>query len=289
MRHVLNRGLRKVRYEIVKLPRDRDPRAEYAALYPAQSLDGRRFYNVGAGGFSHPLWTNVDFISDWYSRNDDNTRAGIQYDLFSLEPIPVEDATAEVVYTSHTVEHIHDEAAANAFREAYRMLKPGGFFRVTTPDAELAHAALERGDRAYFWWMFDPRRNTGGNLVKPLTEASIEQVFLVLIATSVSTIVDRGGDERVDDAKLRELLRRLGRDRTLEYCTSRCPVEIQQAFPGYHMNWWTAEKLSRMLREAGFDTTYRSGYGQSHCPVLRDVTHFDNTRPYMSLYVEAVK
>ena len=32
----------------------------YRRLYSADSVDRKRFYNVGAGGFRHPAWTNVD-------------------------------------------------------------------------------------------------------------------------------------------------------------------------------------------------------------------------------------
>ena len=45
-----------------------------------------------------------------------------------LEPLPIADSSAEVVYTlAHTVEHINNEAAQNMFNEAYRILKPGEF------------------------------------------------------------------------------------------------------------------------------------------------------------------
>jgi hypothetical protein len=44
-----------------------------------------------------------------------------------------------------------------------------------------------------------------------------------------------------------------------------------------------------MLRESGFTEIYRSGYGQSFSPVMRDVDLFDNTHPKISLYMEAIK
>lgn len=47
--------------------------------------------------------------------------------------------------------------------------------------------------------------------------------------------------------------------------------------------------MSSMLEIAGFNKIYLSGYGQSFCPILRDVAVFDNTHPKISLYVEAIK
>ena len=44
-----------------------------------------------------------------------------------------------------------------------------------------------------------------------------------------------------------------------------------------------------MLEQAGFSEIYKSGFGQSVSPVMRDTTLFDKQDPKDSLYVEAVK
>ena len=67
--------------------------------------------------------------------------------------MPLKANDAEVMYTSHTIEHISDEAVQNLFYEAHKALKPGGYFRVTTgPNADSDYAALLRGDSDWFYW-----------------------------------------------------------------------------------------------------------------------------------------
>jgi hypothetical protein len=39
----------------------------YETLYGSEVLEGKPFFNIGAGSFFHPCWTNVDYVSDWYS------------------------------------------------------------------------------------------------------------------------------------------------------------------------------------------------------------------------------
>ncbi len=39
----------------------------YERLYDREVLARRPFFNVGAGDFHHPYWTNVDKSSDWYA------------------------------------------------------------------------------------------------------------------------------------------------------------------------------------------------------------------------------
>jgi hypothetical protein len=41
-------------------------KALYEQYFPKESIDQRRFYNVGAGRFSHPFWTNLDKVSEHY-------------------------------------------------------------------------------------------------------------------------------------------------------------------------------------------------------------------------------
>jgi hypothetical protein len=65
-----------------------------------------------------------------------------------------------------------------------------------------------------------------------------------------------------------------------------------------HTSWWTPEKLVSELSTIGFDA-YRSAYGQSRVPVMRDTGYddplkqltgyFDFTVPRLSLYVEGTK
>jgi len=78
-------------------------------------------------------------------------------------------------------------------------------------------------------------------------------------------------------------------EEALNHCISKCSLEVQKKYPGNHINWWNKDKLFRMLRMAGFENIYLSGYGQSLSPVLRNTWIFDNTHPKLSLYIEAVK
>ena len=127
----------------------------YNELYKRDSIDNKRFYNVGSGSFSHPYWTNLDYVSDWYVGMQINV---IHIDLMEKGPLPIEANSAEVIYSSHTIEHVKDDAVQNLFNESYKVLKPGGFIRITTgPDADTDFEALQRGDIGF----------TGINGMKP--------------------------------------------------------------------------------------------------------------------------
>ena len=266
---------------------------DYSRFYSEESIRGRRFYNIGAGGFSHPIWTNVDHMSDWYrERLKDNV--GIDWDLLSISPLPVEDAVAEAVYTSHTVEHVTDEAVANMFSEAYRILKPGGYFRVTTPNIDLDYRAYCDGDREYFYWMDNagychPDRYPSIQLNRPGNEASVAQRFVWHLASNASTFHADTEAEQVDDETLAKFFAEMEYEKALDAVKSRASMKTQRKYPGNHINWWNESKLRRMLEAAGFTNIYLSGFGQSHCPAMRDVRLFDNTHPPISIYVEARK
>ena len=229
---------------------------QYVRLFGEAAVRERRFYNVGAGGFSHPCWTNVDYGSDWYGPVQSNF---VQYDLLGTDPLPVADGTAEIVYSSHSIEHIPEDAAQRLFNEAYRVLRPGGYVRLTCPDSDLSLAALRRDDEDFFYW---DRSGT-----------PIEHKWLDHGATSLVA--------QMSPADVRELI---DDEQALKGLGGRYNYER----PGDHVSRWNPEKLIAALGEAGFKA-YRSGFGQSACPVLRNTRYFDNTHPAMSLYIEAVR
>ncbi len=290
MKRLIQKFLNTLGYEILMIQKASS--CLYFDLYSEESIRLRRFYNIGAGGFSHPYWTNVDYDSEWYISNRANTLKSIHYDLFSLAPLPIDSESAEVVYSSHTVEHINNAAAQNIFNEAFRILKLNGYLRMTTPNIDLEYRAFSENDRHYFYWIDTysvPKNWKRVKYNKPLNKASIEQIFLAHFATSVSTLHSDGAPERINDVELDALFSKMKYEDALDYCISRCPVEIQKKYPGNHMNWWNFKKISSMLKKAGFTKIYLSGFGQSFCPILRDVMLFDNTHPKISLYVEAIK
>ena len=94
--------LGKVGYEFVRVPPDLTQ--ELYAAVPADSLRQKRLFNFGAGDFSHPYWTNIDYPSEWYASVQRN--AFISYDAMSLCPLPIESDCAEAFYSSHVVGHL---------------------------------------------------------------------------------------------------------------------------------------------------------------------------------------
>lgn len=279
-------------YQVKKIPKNQDI-VLYRQLYPQDSLTGRRFYNIGAGDFQHPFWTNVDYYNEWYKANNEKTAAGIQYDLLAREPLPIGDNQAEIVYSSHTVEHITDEAAQNMFNEAYRILKPGGILRITTPDIDIAYRAYINNDRHFFHWInmySKPEVMKEMRIGTPLNQASLEQIFIYYFASSISTLHAFGAPRKVTDDEIKTVFRNAANyEEALNYFTTLCPLEIQRKYAGNHINWWSRDKMFRMLKIAGFSNIYQSAFGQSASPILRNTIYFDNTHPELSLHIESKK
>jgi len=278
-------------FEIIKKHRSKELQL-YHELFPKESITNKRFYNIGAGTFNHPYWTNVDVYSEWYSNMLKN-RKFLNYDLFSLEKLPIPDNSAEIVYSSHTIEHVNDEAAQNLFNEAYRVLRTGGIFRFSTPNIDLEYRAYKKNDRHFFEWIDVYSRPINYNRLKikiPMRNASTAQIFLHHFASYVSELFIDDSIPKISDKELEEIFQNNSYKDALNYILSKCSLEkLPKLYYGNHMNWWNEKKASEMLDKAGFKKIYRSGYGQSFSPVLRDTSLFDNTHLKVSLYMEAIK
>lgn len=253
----------------------------YHQHYSKDSIENKRFYNIGAGSFYHPYWRNIEYFSDWYQQNADNIH--ISYDLFSKEPLPIESDTAEIFYSSHTFEHIDNESAQYVFNEAYRSLKPGGLFRIVVPHADRFFQAYAKNDLSFF------TQFQGGYIRgEKLKEATLAQRFIFEIATITSKIHTDTTIEKVSDQQLAQLIEAKGPEGAMDELCSRCSIELQRKHAGNHINWWNPNKFQDFLQKAGFSEVFHCSYGQSLSPVMRNLHLFD-WRPFLSLYVEAVK
>lgn len=254
----------------------------YIKLYGRESVEKRKFYNISAGGhfdfgcgIHHPCWTNIDVDRDWGFGSNFNSKKDIAHDLLTCTPIPIESDSAELVHSRLSIEHITDEAALFMFKEVKRMLKKGGLFRICTYNNTLDCIAYRNNDRDFFWFCPDHK------------SVSIGQAFLEHLAQSAALNVKEGASKRITDEELKDIFKTKTDEEVLEYCTSRCPVELQVKYRR-HISWWTPEKLERMLKEAGFNNIYLSAAEQSRSPVLRNEYYFDNYSNRTLFYMEAV-
>jgi predicted SAM-dependent methyltransferase len=256
--------------------------------YPPDVLQEKRLYNIGSGKFCHPYWTNIDLGTEYYSISQNHPF--INYDLTKLEPLPIESSTAEIVYSSHTIEHVNDKAVRNMLAESHRILKPGGCIRLTAPDIALDYRAYKNKDLHFWYWRDNYSRPGKWEHIykKPLSKASIEQLFLLHFACQLSTLsVDDSLEKKYNDLEIAEVFSTHSMEDAMAYFTEQCTFNPK--YPGNHMNYWTHNKLIAFLQDAGFSEIYKSGYGQSQFAPLRNTNYFDNTHPKISLYIEAVK
>lgn len=59
---------------------------------------------------------------------------------------PFDDDSVSAVYSTHMLEHLPLDIAANFVQESFRVLKPGGVFRVGVPDLDLAIGTYDPSD-----------------------------------------------------------------------------------------------------------------------------------------------
>lgn len=127
--------------------------------------------NLGSGLAVTPGWVNIDgslnaLVASWppmlhrvlyrfsgasqyYSLEDYCSLLSghefIHHDLSYGIPLP--DACADFIYTSHFLEHLPLDDAARLLSESFRVLKPGGLMRVCVPDLAFAISLYSTGEK----------------------------------------------------------------------------------------------------------------------------------------------
>lgn len=254
-----------------------DERRAYAS-YPESAM----FINIGAGAFDHPRWTNLDLSSEVYATRQ--TAAFIEYDLTASQPLPLPSSSVELAYTSHTIEHVKDPDVQQLFAEVFRVLRPGGVFRITCPDAHMYYLAARNNVYDRFFYRMNTWFRRHG-----IDDSSVSPIDFV--ASGVATGLT--GTRLIRDAdpdlarELSDLFHTLPETEFLENLCAR--VEFSAAQPARHVNWWTHDKVMRTLASSGFTDVRVSTFGGSMAAPMCDTSRFDNTVRDESIYVEATK
>ena len=83
-----------------------------------------RKLNIGAGGGGIPGWLNSDIEPKLRS---------IMY-LDATQTFPLPDCSFDYIFSEHMIEHVTYQNGKRMILECYRVLKPGGLLRISTPD-----------------------------------------------------------------------------------------------------------------------------------------------------------
>jgi predicted SAM-dependent methyltransferase len=129
---------------------DADRLKTYLADHPVAKLQ------VGAGHNVREGWLNTN----WHPVG----AAAIFLD--ARQPFPIPTASFDHVFTEHVIEHLPEPGGANMIREIFRILKPGGKLRLSTPDMNfligLMQPDLSPLQKDYIAWQGDGHHGSDG-------------------------------------------------------------------------------------------------------------------------------
>lgn len=114
-----------------------------------------RFVQYGCGHSGPAGWLNYDasltlrlerlpLLGQFIKKNTQRFPDSIQFGDI-VRGLPIEDNSVDGAYASHVLEHLSREEMFTALERTFRMLKPGGVFRLIVPDLE-ARARRYIGD-----------------------------------------------------------------------------------------------------------------------------------------------
>lgn len=244
------------------------------------NYSNNKYLNIGGGKFVRDDWRVLDYYTDWY----DYSEIFIDYNV-NLEDcmeFPIDDNEFSLVFSSHTLEYLSDDAVKNTLSEIHRILQPGGIVRLNVPDVNIFKQKYENEQKQ--WFINKRNRNQPDNLFSP--EFHMEEYFISTFASQLTNTRDHHTNQHcVDFSDARNDYIELSEIEFYQKYSNMIKDEWQNKNPGSHRNWFNYERLSHLLSDAGFNNI-----SQKRCQVstVLEFTNKEfNKRPYMSIFVEA--
>jgi ubiquinone/menaquinone biosynthesis C-methylase UbiE len=256
--------------------------------------------NIGCGSKFHNDWINMDMAS---------SAKEVRIANF-LKGIPLADASMDVVYHSHVLEHFSRKDGEQLIAHCSRVLKPGGIIRIALPNLEVIVreylANMEKalaGDRAaadnYDWMlleMYDQtvRNKSGGEMGEWLFREKIPNEAFVLKRVGTDVLKWREAAKNPSPRKKitwQDVKRKMRKTITsLMPGAIRKPLEIGQFRTGGEIHQWMYDRysLKRLLEKNGFSQVEQRTAITSYISNWQDYG-LDNPTETASLFMEAIK
>jgi predicted SAM-dependent methyltransferase len=152
--------------------------------------------DLGSGPWPKPDATVRVDVNPWPHVN-------VQHDL-SKVPYPFESNVADKIYFGDVIEHLSKFIVDDVLKEIHRVLKPGGFVEITTPDIEWIAERIYKKDwdiMANVDWL---------NKNKDPFEDAMEVIFAGWLHETDHKIPGMGHINGFNEDKLRKYLMRAG-------------------------------------------------------------------------------
>ena len=93
-----------------------------------KNYDKELFYlNIGAGKFCRKNWRIIEYTDqNMPSYKYDLSLIDFNLNLFTNPEFPIKDNSVDLIYSSHTFEHLNDKNVEHILKESFRILKNGG-------------------------------------------------------------------------------------------------------------------------------------------------------------------
>ncbi len=266
----------------------------YATVYTKEELERRPFLNIGPGSFRHPMWRTTDKKYDdvaWVEvrRGVEQDPVDYHWDIYSAHPLKEKDCFFKVVYISHVIEHLFPQDVDFLVQEIKRLLEVGGGVRLVCPDAEQMANAYQAEDWQFFLHYLIVKTGRHKVSMASLSMEKQRAISAELLLEYVSLLTDRRNPVHLDKSDCVEFLAKYDNMyRGFDEAVQLSSREVNKTAGG-HVNWFTADKLVRIFKEAGFSNVEVSGFLKSKVAILRDARFFDRTDPEMSVFIEAKK
>jgi predicted SAM-dependent methyltransferase len=131
---------------------------------PIPQGDGKLKLNVGSfTTMFHHGWVNVDIhdLDRWAKQN------GYIYRKIDVtKGLPWETDCVDLIYACHFLEHLNYHDGMSFLREVYRVMKPGGVFRLILPDAEKLISEYQKGKLGQYDEVNDGCANSVAQIAK---------------------------------------------------------------------------------------------------------------------------
>lgn len=233
-----------------------------------------KFINFGSGAFFHNRWKNYDYPAQTnYYKNIQGKEGKDFYSINLCSPnlsVPETNESIDLIYCSHTLEHIDGISSTRFLKECYRILKKNGVMRLALPNTKndffLLKCLLSQS-----------------SIAKDVKENYLREVVSHILTDtqklSIKEIKDLSNNTNQDSNKFFYNIIKKYSDF----------AEFKESNPERHINYWDFENLIRETSNIGFSYCIPCYQGTSVASPFTNLHVFDNTEPQISIYADIIK